>query len=115
MFRFVRWLFSLFLLAVGIWFATTIPLGKRTLWGHLRAIFATQEAKDLADGAREEAQKVAARVREELHHDAGAPAHDAAAPPVAAKPLDPIVEKDRKDLDKLIHEKTKTKPKSKSK
>ena len=114
MFRFVRWLFSLFLFAVGIWFATTIPLGKRTLWGHLRAIFATQEAKDLAEGAREEAQKVADRVREELHRDAGSP-RDAAPPPVVAKPLDPVADKDRKELDQLIHDKTKTKHKPKSK
>jgi hypothetical protein len=94
MFALIRWLFSLVLLCVVLWFAVTVPLGKRTLWGHLHAIFATQEAKDLAHGAEEEAKKVADRVREELHRDAG-------------QPLDPLDEHDRKGLDKLVHDKTK--------
>jgi len=44
----------------------TVPLGKRTLWGHVHAIFGTQEARDLADGTEEEAKKVAQKVKEEL-------------------------------------------------
>lgn len=97
MFRLVRWLCSLAVLAVMIWFATTVPLGKRTLWGHLRAIFATQAAKDLADGTEEEARKVARRVREELHADGGTT-------PRAHRPLDPIDERDRRGLDRLVRE-----------
>ena len=63
----VRFLFSLVVLAAFIWFAVTVPIGKRTLWGHVHAIFGTQEAKDLADGTKEEAEKVAQKVKEELH------------------------------------------------
>lgn len=62
----VRFLISLVMLAAFVWFAVTVPLGKRTLWGHVHAIFATQEAKDLADGTKEEAEKVARKVKEEL-------------------------------------------------
>lgn len=62
----VRFLISLTMLAAFVWFAVTVPLGKRTLWGHLHAIFATQEAKDLAEGTKEEAEKVARKVKEEL-------------------------------------------------
>ena len=62
----VRFLFSLIALAAVIWFSVTVPLGKRTLWGHVHAIFATQEAQDLAEGTREEAEKVARKVKEEL-------------------------------------------------
>jgi hypothetical protein len=106
MFRLVRFLFSLAVFAVMLWFATTIPLGKRTLWGHLHAIFATQEAKDLAEGTKEEARKMADRVREELNRDGGDDdkheAHKRAAPP-----LDPVGEKDQKSLDKLVREKVK--------
>jgi hypothetical protein len=97
MFRLIRFLLSLAFLAVVIWFATTVPLGKRTLWGHLQAIFATQAAKDLADGTKEEAKKVAKRVREELHHDGGAE-KDA--------PLDPVDERERRRLDRLVKERT---------
>ena len=92
MFRLIRWLFSLLFFAIVIWFATTIPLGHKTLWGHLRAIFATQEAKKVADRVRDEVKKD--------HPDLGTHA-----------PLDPVSAKDQKDLDKLVHDKTKPKKK----
>ena len=63
----VRFLFSIVMLSAFVWFAVTVPLGKRTLWGHVHAIFATQEAKDLAEGTKEEAEKVARKVKAELH------------------------------------------------
>lgn len=63
----VRFLFSLVMLMAFVWFAVTVPLGKRTLWGHVHAIFGTQEAKDLAEGTKEEAEKVARKVKAELH------------------------------------------------
>ena len=59
MFSLIRFCFSLLVLAVVVWFATMVPLGDRTLWGHIKAIAGTHEAKDLADGTRKEAQKVA--------------------------------------------------------
>ncbi len=65
--RLVRFCISLVMLTTFIWFAVTVPLGKRTLWGHMHAIFGTQEAKDLAEGTKEEAEKVAHKVKEELH------------------------------------------------
>jgi hypothetical protein len=104
MFRLVRFLISLALFAAIVWFATTIPLGKRTLWGHLRAIFATQEAKDLAEGTKEEAKKVADRFRAGLAKDGGAPPERKGA---EKRPLDPLDEKERGDLDKLVKQKTK--------
>jgi hypothetical protein len=107
MFRLVRFVFSLLVFAVVIWFATTIPLGKKTLWGHLRAIFATQEAKDLAEGTREEARRVADRVREELHRDGGAADGGIKTEAPKHPPLDPVAEKDKKALDKLVRDKTK--------
>ncbi len=63
----VRFLISVVMLFAFVWFAVTVPLGKRTLWGHVHAIFATQEAKDLAEGTKEEAEKVARKVKQELH------------------------------------------------
>ena len=68
MFGLVRWLWSLFVLAVLLWFATMVPLGSRTLWGHLKAIAGTQEARELADGTKQEAKKVADQL---LDHDGG--------------------------------------------
>jgi hypothetical protein len=87
MFRLIRFFFSLLMFAVLIWFATTVPLGKRTLWGHLRAIWGTPEAQDLAHGTVEEAKKVAGRVRE------------------GAAPAEKVDERDRRKLDELVREK----------
>jgi hypothetical protein len=63
----VRFVISMIMLFAFVWFAVTVPIGKRTLWGHVHAIFATQEAKDLAEGTKEEAEKVARKVKQELH------------------------------------------------
>jgi hypothetical protein len=64
---FIRFLISLVLFLAFIWFAVTVKLGKRTLWGHTYAIFSSQEAHDLAEGTKEEAEKVARRVKKEIH------------------------------------------------
>jgi hypothetical protein len=70
--RLFRFLLSIVFIAIIVYFATTVQLGKRTLWGHLVAIFSTPAAKDLAEGTKEEAKKVADRLRRELgHHDGG--------------------------------------------
>jgi hypothetical protein len=100
MFRLMRLLLTLAMLAVLVWFATNVRLGKKTLWGHMQAIFATQAAKDLADGTKEEAKNVARRVRDEMHHDGGT---------AKGKPLDDVNENDRKRLDDLVRDKTRDK------
>jgi hypothetical protein len=60
----LRWAFWLSLIAGCAWVAVTVPLGKRTFVEHLRAIAATREARSLADGTREQAGRLADRVRE---------------------------------------------------
>ena len=43
-------------IAIGIaYFATTVPLGKRTLVGHIRAIWHTEQVQDLKEGVKEKA------------------------------------------------------------
>lgn len=79
----VRFVISLVMLLAFVWFAVTVPLGKRTLWGHLHAIFGTQEAKDLAEGTKQEAEKVARKVKEQLHPD------DMAQPAAPTRPVSP--------------------------
>jgi hypothetical protein len=101
MFRLIRFLVSLAMFAAFIWFAVTVPLGKRTLWGHLHAIVGTQEAQDLADGTTEEAKKVAHRVREELR-----PTDMSPSPRRVRAPLDRVDDADRRKLDELVKQKT---------
>jgi hypothetical protein len=43
-------------IAIGlVWFATTVPLGKHTLVGHVRAIWHTGEVQDLKEGVKDKA------------------------------------------------------------
>jgi len=43
-------------IAIGlVYFATTVPLGKRTLVGHVRAIWHTEQVQDLKQGVKEKA------------------------------------------------------------
>lgn len=43
-------------IAIGlVYFATTVPLGKRTLVGHVRAIWHTEEVQELKEGVKEKA------------------------------------------------------------
>lgn len=88
MFRLLRFLISSLMLSAFIWFAVAVPIGKRTLWGHVVRIARTDEARDLADGARETARDVAKRMQDELHErpDAGAAPPASKHRPHAPKP-----------------------------
>jgi hypothetical protein len=95
MFRLVRFFLSLALLGAIIWCATRVPLGNRTLWGHLRAISGTREAHDLAAGTAEEAHQVAERVRRGL-----APERE------WHPPMETVDERDRRGLDHMVQQKS---------
>ncbi len=91
MFGLIRFAFSLIIFAIVVWFAVTVPLGSRTLWGHLRAIGNTEAAHELAEGTKVEARKVAERLLN--GPDGGAP---------EGKPLDEHTTEERRELDKLV-------------
>ena len=58
-------LFLWFVIAVALVIvSTTVPFGKRTLYGHVKAIWSTPEAKDARDGIREKADPVVKDVKE---------------------------------------------------
>jgi len=50
MFRALIWLV---IIGAFIFFGSTVKLGNRTLFGHVRAIWHTQEAQDLKHGVQE--------------------------------------------------------------
>ena len=51
-------------LAVGLAVCgSTVKLGNKTFFGHVRAIWATDEVKDLKDGVKEKAGPAADRVK----------------------------------------------------
>ncbi|HEY4183129.1 MAG TPA: hypothetical protein VGM90_40175 [Kofleriaceae bacterium] len=79
----IKFLIYLALAIVIVWLAVTVPLGKRTLWGHMRAIWATSEVQDLKNGVEEKAGPTVEKVKrgvkagiDEADKD-GSAAHDA--------------------------------------
>lgn len=69
MFRLARFIVSTLVFAVVIWFVVTVPVGKYTLWGHMRRIAKTQEAQDLATGAKKVAKDAVDRAQREVQDD----------------------------------------------
>ncbi len=61
--RLIRSLISLALLAAFVLIAVTVPLGKRTLLGHFKHIWASDEAQELVDGVRKESGPFLDRVK----------------------------------------------------
>ncbi len=51
----IRFLLFLAIAAGLVWCGATVPLGKRTFFGHVRAIWHTEEAQDLKEGVKETA------------------------------------------------------------
>jgi len=45
----------------------TVKLGKRTFFGHVRAIWATEEVQDLKDGVKENIGPAAKSVKNKVH------------------------------------------------
>ena len=51
----IRWLIILGVCVVIAFLGSTVPLGKRTLFGHIQAIWASPEVGDMKDGIKEKA------------------------------------------------------------
>ena len=96
----------LFKLCVGMaafvafaWFGTTVKLGSRTLFQHLRAIGQTQESRDLFDGTREAAEPLVDGVRRRI---GGGTAAAPAGTPDPRSVEERISAADKRQLRKLI-------------
>jgi hypothetical protein len=51
-------------LIVGfVWFGSTVRLGNKTFFGHVRAIWHTEEAQELKDGVKEKAGPAASKLK----------------------------------------------------
>ena len=51
----IRWILILAITGVLVFFGATVKLGKRTFFGHVRAIWHTEEVQDLKEGIEEKA------------------------------------------------------------
>jgi hypothetical protein len=88
--RLIRSFISLVIFVLLVYTVFAVPIGKRTLWQHIKAIAGTSESKELVDEVKRKAVEV-------LFHDGG-----------AAKREDPDRHDpaDQEDLRKLIRKKT---------
>lgn len=80
-------------LAAGLTYCgATVKLGKRTFFGHVRAIWATEQVQDLKEGVKEKAGPAADRVKRGIEKGVEAATEDdkpgsaAPRPTPAAKP-----------------------------
>jgi hypothetical protein len=51
----IKWIFILGFCVVIAFLGSTVPIGKRTFFGHIKAIWSSPEVKDLKDGVKEKA------------------------------------------------------------
>jgi hypothetical protein len=99
-FKLIKLLVGLVGLGVFVWWGLTVPLGDRTLFGHLSAIGQTKESQDLVRGTR---QKVG-DLKKRIGGGAASPA-DKPAPAPASEPADPqerLTNADHKEIRHLL-------------
>jgi hypothetical protein len=77
----IRFLVYLAIVIALAWFAFTVQLGKHTLAGHIRAIWHTEEVRDLKDGVKEKARPAVDRLERGIHAASGSERGSAAEAP----------------------------------
>ena len=113
MFRLIRFLFSLVILTVLWHAATTCQLGKKTVWGHIKAIAGSEESKELV----QEVKKKAVEVKEKVVTGDGGPIKEVKKTlkkelkkELKEEAADRLTARERDALRKLIKKKSAEKP-----
>jgi len=99
-FRLIKFLVGVAVLAGFVWFGANVPLGSRTLFEHLQAIGRTRETRDLLDGTRESAKPLMDSVRRKLAQEALG--EKVLPPDGGVPPADDVPESDRDQLKKVL-------------
>lgn len=60
----IRWLFILAICGVLAFCGATVPLGKKTFFGHVKAIWSSEPMNDLKDGVKESAGPATDKAKE---------------------------------------------------
>jgi hypothetical protein len=72
----IRFLVYLAIAVVLVYVATTVPLGKRTFVGHVRAIWHTEQVQELKDGVKQTAGPAVDRLERGVKAGYKAATHD---------------------------------------
>jgi hypothetical protein len=111
MFRLLRLVVYLALIAAFVWFGTNVELGNRTLFGHISNIWKTHESQELMDGTKGKVGDLVDRASDRVVKGMGkgvtAPASSRGEEQAGAKPMEDVQGEDRKTLRELIGRKTK--------
>jgi hypothetical protein len=59
----IRFVLTMAIVGVLVFVGATVKMGKRTFFGHVRAIWATEPARDMRDGVGETAAPVVDKVK----------------------------------------------------
>ena len=59
----LRFLIALVLVVALAWCGATVKLGKRTFFGHVKAVWSTDEAQDMKEGIKEKAGPAAEKLK----------------------------------------------------
>jgi len=59
----IRFLVAVMLVVALAYCGATVKLGKRTFFGHVKAIWSTEEAQDMREGVSEKAKPVVDKVK----------------------------------------------------
>jgi hypothetical protein len=112
MLRLLKLVLLLGLVAGFIWFGSTVELGRRTLFGHIRNIWQTHESQELVDGAKGKVEDLVDRASVKVSKGVGksvtAPATSRGEEQAEAVPMEDVPNEDRKTLRELIGRKTKS-------
>lgn len=76
----IKWLIILALAAGLAFLGSTVPLGKRTFFGHIRAIWQTEEVQDMKQGIENKASPAVDRVKRGVEAGLNAARSDDAEP-----------------------------------
>jgi hypothetical protein len=106
-FKLLKLLVSLVCLGAFVWWGLTVQLGAHTLFGHIAAIGASKESKDLVRGTKDKV----ADLKKHLVADKADPGkelevtgevHSAGAGKPASQPEDRLTNADRRDMKRLL-------------
>ena len=77
----IRFLLTLAIVAGLVWAGATIKLGRRTFFGHVRAIWHSEEAEEMKEGVKETAGPAVKRVEHGIEAGYRAMKNDAGGEP----------------------------------
>ena len=107
-FRLLRLVFVIGAIGAMVWFGSTVPLGERTLFEHIQAIWKTHESQDLVRGTKEKVGHVVNRATDKVVRSVAKNAptqvnsRDEAKATEETAPLEDLPSRDRNALRGLI-------------